>query len=149
MGVGAHIRRAAVSATLACVACVALCLALVGCGAFTAPQPLEGTKWRLAGWSASSLDPASFEITADFADGRISGRAAVNTYKGTYGVGAADSFSTGDIARTEMAGPEPAMRAEGIYFALLAKCAKYEMGSSGLILSDAGGNQQLIFQERR
>ena len=38
---------------------------------------VAGTSWRLAAWSASSLDPADFTLTAAFADGQISGRSAV------------------------------------------------------------------------
>ena len=65
-----------------------ICLALLpGCddssGGSAAAGALDQTRWRLAAWSASALDPAGFDITADFADGRIGGRSAVKTISGT------------------------------------------------------------------
>ena len=38
-----------------------------------ASSRLENTRWKLAAWSASSLAPAEFDLTADVAGGRISG----------------------------------------------------------------------------
>lgn len=42
---------------------------------------LDGTNWRLTGWSASSPDPSRFVITAAFDDSIISGASAVNSYE--------------------------------------------------------------------
>ena len=50
---------------------------------------LENTRWKLAAWSASSLNPAGFDVTAEFADGRIGGRSGVNRYGG-----ASNSFAS-------------------------------------------------------
>jgi heat shock protein HslJ len=111
-----------------------------------ASQPsLEGTSWRLTGWSVSSLDPADFTITAKFADGRIGGTSAVNTYGGPYEAGEDGAFSVGELVSTMMAGPEPDMRAETIYLELLAEAKQYAVEGETLTLSDAGGNQSLIF----
>jgi heat shock protein HslJ len=106
---------------------------------------LNGTHWRLAGWSVSSLDPAQFTITADFADGHIGGTSAVNSYGGPYAAGSDGSFSVGELAQTQMAGPEPAMRAESAYMTLLGDAASYTIGDGTLVLYDANGNQSLIF----
>ena len=91
------------------------CLILPGCddsASDAATAALEGTPWKLAAWSVSSLDPAGFEITADFADGRIGGRSAVNSYGGDCSASTDGSFSVGPVAMTEMAGEPDAMRAE-------------------------------------
>ena len=95
-------------------------MAVAGCGGSgSEAATLNGTAWRLTGWTLGSLDPNDFTITAKFADGKISGKSAVNTYSGPYTAGPGDAFLVGDLASTRMAGPEPDMRAEGAYLTLL------------------------------
>jgi heat shock protein HslJ len=141
-----------VAATLLVVALAAA--VAVGCGSSTdengdgatTTQPsLEGTSWELTGWSASSLDPTDFTITAAFTDGRIGGTSAVNQYGGPFTAGDDGSFSVGELVSTMMAGPEPDMRAEQIYLKLLAEAKKYAVDGKTLTLSDANGNQSLIY----
>jgi len=108
-------------------------------------DPLAGTQWRLTGWALSSLSPADFTITAAFADGKISGRSGVNSYGGSYEVGPGNAFGVGRLSSTRMAGPEPAMRAEGAYTTLLARTRSYEVREDRLTLFGAGGNESLIF----
>ena len=119
-------------------------LALIGC----APErnELEGTQWRLTEWTLSSLDPREFDITAAFADGQISGHGGVNSYGGPYTLGSRQSIKVGSIASTEMAGPEPAMRAESAYLTLLGQARSYRVDAGRLTLFDAGGNESLIFE---
>lgn len=107
---------------------------------------LDGTSWRLVGWSVSSLSPSEFMITATFDDGRISGMSAVNNYGGEYTTGPRGSFSVGEIGQTLMAGPEPAMRAESIYHELLSAARSYRLNATTLTLFDANGNESLIFE---
>ena len=106
---------------------------------------LDGTQWLLNGWSVSSLDPANFTITADFAEGQISGNSGINSYSGPYTTGPGDAFSTGPLASTMMAGPEPAMRAEAAYAKLLSEVVSYLVTPETLLLNDAGGNESLVF----
>jgi heat shock protein HslJ len=47
---------------------------------------------------------------------------------------------------TEMAGPEPAMRAESAYQQLLAQVGSYKVADGSLTLYDKGGNESLVFQ---
>ena len=105
---------------------------------------LEGTSWRLSGWSVSSQDPADFTITAQFTDGRIGGTSAVNSYGGPYESGADGAFSVGELVSTMMAGPEPDMRAETTYLELLRAATSYKVEDGTLTLLDAGGNESLI-----
>ena len=126
------------------------CLVLPGCddsASDAATAALEGTPWKLAAWSVSSLDPAGFEITADFADGRISGRSAVNSYGGDCSASADGSFSVGPVAMTEMAGEPAAMQAESLYHALLAQSRHWRIAGSQLVLS-ADSQDLLVFQPR-
>ncbi|NLE77103.1 MAG: META domain-containing protein [Chloroflexi bacterium] len=120
-------------------------LALAGCAAPGKGASLEGTRWTLAGWSVSSLHPEDFAITAEFTDGRIGGRAAVNWYGGEYKAGPGSAFQVGQTDRTLMAGPEDAMRAEDIYHKLLAQARQFRLEGDALTLSDVNGNALLIF----
>ena len=136
------------SVLMAAAALLALALAAVaaGCGGSGGSSPsLEGTAWKLTGWSISSQDPNDFTITAQFADGRIGGTSAVNTYGGPYTTGDDGAFSVGDLVSTMMAGPEPDMRAETDYMTLLAAARQYEVDGETLTLLDAGGNESLIY----
>lgn len=105
---------------------------------------LDGTSWRLMSWSEPGIDPADFTITASFAEGQISGTAAVNSYSGECAVGGI-KFSPGAIARTEMAGPPDAMEAESLYFELLGQAATYEIQGDRLSIRGASGDTLLEF----
>jgi heat shock protein HslJ len=118
--------------------------ALVGCARGHAA--LDGTQWRLTEWTLSSLDAQEFDITAQFEDGKMSGHGGVNSYGGPYALGPGSAFSVGQIASTEMAGPEPAMRAEGAYLTLLGQARSYRVEAGRLTLLDAGGNESLSFE---
>ena len=122
----------------------AFAMSAAGCGGSPGAS-LDGASWRLNGWTLNSLDPAAFTITASFAGGRISGTSAVNTYGGSYKAGPGDAFRVDQLASTEMAGPEPAMRAETAYITLLAAARTYRVSGGRLTLYDAGGNASLIF----
>jgi heat shock protein HslJ len=126
------------------VVVVTLVVVLAGCSG--GGDPLAGTEWRLSEWTLSSLSPADFRITAAFADGRISGRSAVNSYSGPYEVGSGNSFGVGQLASTRMAGPPSAMRAEGAYLKLLAQARSYALRGSRLTLFDGGGSESLVFE---
>ena len=121
-------------------------LAVAGCGGSGSDAPtLDGAAWGLSGWTLSSLDPADFTITAQFADGSISGKSAVNTYNGPYTEGPGDAFSVGALISTNMAGPEPDMRAEQAYLELLSQAKSYTLDGGVLTLFDQNGNESLIF----
>jgi heat shock protein HslJ len=119
-------------------------LVLTGCS--EDQNPLTGTEWNLSGWSLSSLNPLDFTITAKFTKEEISGNSGVNNYSGPYKLGANGAFSVGQIAGTLMAGPEPAMRAEGAYMKLLGQASSYKVVDGKLIIYDKGGNESLIFE---
>jgi heat shock protein HslJ len=125
-------------------------LAAAGCGGSgSEPATLDGTDWTLTEWTLSSLDPNDFTITAAFADGKISGKSAVNTYGGPYTEGPGNAFSVGELASTMMAGPEPEMRAEKAYLTLLSQAKSYELKGGGLTLFDENGNESLMFETRK
>ncbi len=146
MSRGTHPRSVATHLTRvlpAFAALVATALTLTACADSAA---LDGTSWRLAGWSASSLDPQAFTITAQFDDGRIGGTSAVNSYGGEYTTESGGAFAVGEIAQTLMAGPDDAMRAESIYHELLRTAESYRLDNTTLTLFDGNGNELLIFE---
>jgi heat shock protein HslJ len=119
------------------------CVTLAACS--SGRRELDGTMWKLSGWTLSSLNPADFTITATFTDGTISGSSAVNSYSGSYTAGSDGAFAVGHIATTQMAGPAPAMRAEHSYVTLLQQARSYSRTGRTLKLFDAHGNESLIF----
>jgi heat shock protein HslJ len=131
--------------TLAAVLFVAVSLVvLAGCA--SAGSPLDGTTWRLTEWTLSSLRATDSTITARFADGQLSGGSGVNTYGGPYRLGAGNAVAIGPLASTEMAGSEPAMRAEAAYMTLLGQAGSYKISDGKLTLYDKGGNESLIYE---
>lgn len=122
-----------------------LAVVAVGCGSSGGTPELDGTSWRLTGWSVSSQDPNDLTITAEFKDGTISGNAAVNQYNGSYAVGPDDDFAAGPLASTKMAGPEADMQAEATYLQLLEAAKSVALEDSTLKLFDADGNESLIY----
>lgn len=125
---------------------VLIAIAVMGlAGCIPTGDSLQGTEWKLTGWTVSSIDPASVTITAKFADGQLSGNSGVNSYSGPYKAGPGGAFSAGPLAATEMAGPEPAMRAETAYLTLLGQAKSYKVTGSQLTLFDSGANESLIF----
>ena len=146
-------KRLTMLAVCAAVFVAAAVMTFAACGGSGASgHALDGTSWRLTGWTLDSLAPDRFTITASFAGGRISGSSAVNTYGGTYSAGSPDSsagsggaFSVGELASTEMAGPEPAMRAEHAYITLLTQARSCKLAGDTLTLFDGNGNESLTF----
>ena len=134
------------------ILCSLVCALAIGCesdnGNDAGGGPLAGTKWRLAAWSVSSLDPSGYTIAADFSESDISGRSAVNTYGGPYTITGGSGFSVGELRATAMGGSEDAMRVESLYFDLLRQARKYLITTTTLTLKDAGNQDILVFQAR-
>jgi heat shock protein HslJ len=103
---------------------------------------LAGTSWTLTsieamGAEASTLPGA--DITLDFsADGQANGAAGCNTYNGTYTV-TGDTLAFGPLVTTRMACPEPVMRQEQAYLAMLANPSTFKQEADRLTLTFEGG----------
>lgn len=135
----AGIKRIAVVVALA-----TLVLTSAGCGG-RAEQPLLGTSWLLTAWADDTQDPSEFEVSLDIEDGEIGGRAPVNHYGGDAEINEAGGFTVDEINQTLIAGPEPAMRAEETYFALLKEVERFSREGDTLTLSDGDGAELLVF----
>jgi len=128
------------------LAVVLLATFSLAAGCSSGGRQLDGTHWRLAEWTLSSLDPADFVLTATFADGRVSGSSGVNSYSGSCKTDSGGGFEIGDVAGTSMGGPEPAMRAESAFLTLLRQARSFTVAGGKLTLYDEGGNESLIFE---
>jgi heat shock protein HslJ len=138
--------RARLSAMIVALILLVAALGMAGCGSSGGHRHvLDGSAWRLTGWTLSSLNPNSFTITMKFADGTISGHSAVNTYGGPYTAGPGDVFSVGDLAVTAMGGLGPDMRAEQAYLTLLGEAKSFKRSGDRLTLFDRHGNESLVF----
>lgn len=131
---------------------IVMVLIIVPAGRVYGGDPLEGTRWKLVGWTLDSIDPADVTITAAFDDGRVTGFSGANIYSGPYETGKAGTFTAGLFICTKKGGPEPAMRAESAFLELLRQARSFKLKKNRLTLHDKGGFESLIFEradERR
>ncbi len=85
-------------------------LAVAGRGCSSESVTLDGTSWRLRRLVAELDEPGRSAVAAQFADGKISGKSAVDDCMGPYTQGPGDAFSVGDLAGTMMAADRVAAR---------------------------------------
>lgn len=139
--------RARLSAMFVGLILLGTVLGTAGCWGFGSDtHMLDGSAWRLTGWTLSSLEPKDFTITAKFAAGKISGTSAVNAYGGPYTAGPGNAFSVGELAVTAMGGTGPDMKAEQTYLTLLGGVKSFKRSDGRLTLFDQHGNASLVFQ---
>jgi heat shock protein HslJ len=110
----------------------------------TAADPLAGTAWQLASMANSSLVPDS-TITAEFADGTMSGSAGCNNYFTSYTVDGSN-ITLGPAGSTMMfCEPQALMDQEAAYLAALGSVRQFQMANGQLVLLDEGGNAVLTY----
>ena len=146
-------RRVTVVGTLALFA-VAL-MVLGACGSDDEPDagaarggPLQGT-WDLTRYASGGAlrelpDGLTTEVT--FAGDRVTGRAAINTYRGAFSAdGSEGELSVGPLATTQMGGPPEALAAETDYLAALESAATFSSDGETLTIDDASGETVLTY----
>jgi heat shock protein HslJ len=92
--------------------------------------------WRLANMTAPGspmpmLPAAETGLTADFANGRISGSGGCNRFNGSYKT-KGKQLSIGPLASTFKACEEGISRQESLYFKALEAAQRYEVNAQGL-----------------
>jgi len=125
-----------------------LTLAPLQTEAATSPS-LEGATWSLAFMvDGGEVQPVldGTEVTAQFADGQVSGSAGCNNYSGSATIDG-DSLTFGPLMSTQMfcADPEGVSDQESAYLATLASVAAYQQIDDMLVLMDADDNPLLTF----
>lgn len=106
---------------------------------------LAGTEWQLVSLDGELVPGADTVTLAISAEGRVSGRAAVNRYMGsvTEEEGGAVAFKLGGM--TMMAGPEPMMKLERRYLDLMPKVTRATLVDGRLVLDTAEKPGAAIF----
>jgi heat shock protein HslJ len=111
--------------------------------------PLEGTLWGLvsyAGADGKTVDVLpDTAVTAQFADGSVSGSGGCNNYFAKYQVDG-NQLTVGVGGATMMACPEPIMAQESAYMANLAASASYVVQEGQLEIAGADGKTLLTYQ---
>lgn len=91
--------------------------------------------WRLVDVgdpTSPTVMPQTTELTAEFADGRISGSGGCNRFMGGY-LAQDAQLSISELASTFMACEEPVMQQEARYLAALQGAQQYEIDDQGLL----------------
>ncbi len=116
-------------------------------------QELEGVDWRLINFrtpTAVTSSIAGADVTATFADGKVSGNAGCNNYSATYtgGNDTSGPLTIGAIALQQKActSPEGVMQQEQGYAAALATVVKFETLGNKLTLLNAQGQDAATYQ---
>jgi heat shock protein HslJ len=91
--------------------------------------------WRLANMTAGDSPMPmlpSKELTADFANGRVSGSGGCNRFNGSYKTTGKQQLTIGPLATTYMACEEGVMTQESNYLKALQAAQRYELNKDGL-----------------
>ena len=106
-------------------------------------------QWKLVQFGPGETVPEDVEITAQFAEGVIAGRAACNRYTGSVAAGdvPGDLSLSGPMAMTRMMCQPPLMEWEQRYAQALEGLARYSFVAGKLVLSwrDENGAGSLFF----
>ena len=111
----------------------------------TDPAKLEGVEWVLDAASAGSLVdrvPRDARVDLQFQDGEIRGKAACNSYGGSYEA-CPGSISFGEMMQTAMGCEDDLMALESAYLEMLGASTNFQVSDAGLVLT--GGQVQLTF----
>ncbi|MFB2839289.1 META domain-containing protein [Floridanema evergladense] len=98
-------------------------------------SPLKGS-WRLGNMALLDLPTPmvpSQELTAEFADGRISGSGGCNRFMGSYEI-QGDRLTISQLASTFKACEEPIMNQESKYLKALQGAQRFELDDKGLTI---------------
>ncbi len=116
-------------------------------------QELEGVDWRLLDFrtpTAVTSSIAGADVTATFADGKLTGNAGCNDYTATY-TGGNDTSGALTIAGVQLGTktcttPEGVAQQEQGYAAALATVVKFETTGNKLTLLNAQGQDAATYQ---
>ncbi len=110
---------------------------------------LEGQLWVLSSYQGRDVLPST-EITATFADGRVSGSAGCNRYSASYTIsGSQLLISSAGSTRKLCQIPEGRMAQERDYLEALRSTATYQIQGEQLLVFNEAGDRILTFTVRR
>ena len=111
---------------------------------------LNGTSWTLLELNYDQPALADTEVTVSFQEGQISGSGGCNSYNSNFSLSDDNPFvvTTGPVAATQKACPDPVLSQETAYFTALENVSQwgYVFGQLGLYYADdQGGLGRLLF----
>jgi heat shock protein HslJ len=107
---------------------------------------LTGTPWRLSDATSLGVPLAGVAVTAEFADGQVTGSSGCNTYRASYESDAEGLTIGPEIASTRKA-CEPAPTAvEQAYLARLPQVSIFEITGTTLTLRSMSGEALLVYE---
>ena len=110
--------------------------------------PIEGT-WDLSRYSSDGVLrdlPAGLATEITFAGQRVSGKAAINTYRGPFAAdGAEGPLSVGPLASTQIGGDPKAMEVESDYLRALEAADSYAADATTLTIFGTMGETLLVY----
>jgi len=130
-----------------------LLVAVAGCGSdsddsgpssSSSSTKLEGTHWLLQ--DSEDLPTDGVSVTAEFADGRMSGSSGCNTYNAAYTTDHPQITIGPDIATTKMACEPGPAQVEIAFLEALPKVTEYTIDGDTLELLDDDGTALLTFE---
>ena len=110
------------------------------------PGTWDLQRYSSAGVMSALPDGLTTQIT--FASGHVSGKAAINGYRGPFTAdGATGALSIGPVISTQMGGDPKAMAAESDYLRALEAAASYTAGAGALTIFAESGETLLVYAE--
>lgn len=110
--------------------------------------PIEGT-WDLSRYSSGGVLrdlPAGLATEITFAGQRVSGKAAINTYRGPFTAdGAEGSLSVGPLASTQIGGDARVLEIESDYLRALEAAGSYTADATTLTIFGTMGETLLVY----
>lgn len=122
-------------------------LALGGCAGSDGDDPLErvaGTPWQLQHVHKTAV-PEGVVVTADFAEGRVTGNGGCNDYSGTCRF-EGETVTIGPIGATKKYCDGPAGATEHEYFACLEAVVRWQLLDDGRLQLVRADGETLTFR---
>jgi heat shock protein HslJ len=111
-----------------------------------AGRALTATGWVLDQSTDLGVPHSTVAVTAEFADGRITGNSGCNDYTGPYKVSGTKITIGPDVAATTMACEAEPAAVEAAYLKRLPKVESYAVDATSLTLSAGNGEPLLVYQ---
>lgn len=105
---------------------------------------LTGVTWLLSDTTDLGTPTTGITVTAEFADGSMTGTGGCNNYSTTYRA-SGSSLRLAPVAATQMACPPPASTVETAYLAKLPDVRSFAVAGKVLTLSGADGTALLVY----
>ena len=127
------------------IAALSVAATLGACAApSVAPEPLEGSEWRLQSIAGQPVLPQPAATLAFAPNVQVEGQGSCNRFSGTVEI-RQDRLTFGPMISTKMACPGGGSEQESRYLGALRKAQRYEVQGDTLLIHAQGLDQPLRF----